>query len=65
LAVLAKAEVVTFIDPKVPGWKKVVVSGKAGTKSGAKDLDVINIPVDSNDANLLQSWRERIAQARS
>ena len=63
-AVLAEAEVVTFFDLEVPGWKEVVVTRKVGLRSGSGDLDAINIPVDSKDAAQLQAWRDRIHQAR-
>ena len=64
-AVIGQAEVVTLLDPNVPGWKEVVVSRKAGLEVGPKDLDVINIPVDSTDPNVVQQWRDRISEARA
>jgi hypothetical protein len=62
--VLGRAEVITFLDPGVPGWKEVVVGRLPGLKAGSGDLDVINIPVDSTDATVLQRWRDAIEQAR-
>lgn len=64
-AVLAEAELITFIDPGVRGWKEIVVRRKAGLATGPGNLAVINIPVDSTDAAGLQNWRERIAKART
>jgi hypothetical protein len=65
VAVLGRAEVVTLLDPDVPGWKEVVVRRPAGLKTDPGNLAVINIPVDSTDAVLLQTWRDRIASARA
>jgi hypothetical protein len=63
-AVLGHAEVIMFFDMNVRDWKEVVVGRKAG-QIGAGDLDTIQIPVDSTDANVLQNWRDRIALARA
>jgi hypothetical protein len=63
-SVLGRAEVVTFLDPNVPGWKEVVVRRAVGLKTDPANLAVINIPVDSTDQPALQAWRDRIAQAR-
>jgi hypothetical protein len=63
-SVLGQAEVVTLLDPSVPGWKEVIVSRKNGLKAGSGDLAVINIPVDSTDPAVLQKWRDLVSQAR-
>lgn len=64
-AVLGRAEVITFFDVDVPGWKEVVVNREVGLKAGSGVLDTINIPVNSRDAGQLQTWRDRIAAARA
>jgi hypothetical protein len=60
---LREADLVALFDPVVIGWHQVLVDI-------TKDADeykvfvVVDIPVDSTDGLAVQTWRDRIADAR-
>jgi len=61
---LRRADVITLYDPGIPGWNQVVISFEGEPARHSPDFVVVDIPVDSADAHLVQSWRDRITLAR-
>jgi hypothetical protein len=60
--VLKSADMIALFDEAVPGWHEIVV-GLTAEHSPTTYL-VVDIAVDSTDAEAVQAWRNKIAKAR-
>ena len=63
-AVLHSAHLITLYDPTVPEWNLVVVDAVDEPSREAPTWNVVDIPVDSTNADAIQRWRDSITHAR-
>ena len=61
--VLKNADMIALFDKSVPGWHEIVVPLTA--EHSPTTYLVVDIPVDSTDAEAVQAWRDKIGKARS
>ena len=61
---LRSADLIALFDHNVPGWHEVLLDGTQDARLSPKDFLVVDIPVDSTDAEQVRHWRERIANVR-
>jgi len=62
---IRSAQVITFFDPQRPGYYQVVVDAVDRTKKLPRDLLVVDIPVDSTNADMIQHMLDWIEKVRS
>jgi hypothetical protein len=60
--VLRSAHLITLYDPTVPGWNLVVVEERS---NNVPTWNVVDIPVDSANPDVVDRWKNWIERARS
>jgi hypothetical protein len=61
---IRSAHIITLFDPQRPQFHRVIVDTVDRSKRTPLDLFVVDIPIDSTNADMIRHWLDVVADAR-